>query len=222
MTKSTKKPAPAQSIPAVASDPTEHMSKGDARRLHLLETAAQCFREHGFHGSSIAKISEASGMSAGHIYHYFRNKEAIVEGIVQRDLQNVLDRVHALQEASRSGGIVQACMAQVDSAIALKADKAPAALGLEILAEAGRNAEVARMLEEADARSRQSTMELLSQLGSIKGIPAREKAARVTVLHALFDGLTVRSLVDPTLNRAATSKVIQRVVRLLLEDPDFD
>jgi AcrR family transcriptional regulator len=194
------------------------LSKGDARRLQLLDAAARCFREHGFHGTSIAKLSEASGMSAGHIYHYFRNKEAIVAGIVERDLEQVLARAQTLRTASQSIGVIQACVSQVDAGIALRADRAPAALSLEILAEATRNAEIATLLEEADRRSRSSTLELLEALEPLKPLTAKEKAARVTVLYALFDGLIVRSLVDPTLNRAATSKVIQRVVRMLLQD----
>lgn len=51
----------------------------NTRRAQILAAATDCFRELGFHGASIAKISQASGMSPGHIYHYFENKEAIID-----------------------------------------------------------------------------------------------------------------------------------------------
>lgn len=211
-------PTPARKSGLRADPEAADLSKGDLRRQQLLDAAARCFREHGLRGTSIARISEASGMSAGHIYHYFRNKEAIVQGIVDRGLQQTLEQARALQESSSKIGIVRACIAQVDAGIAERASKEPASLMLDILAEATRNAAVAATLEEADRLARQSTLELIKTLPSISALPTREKAARVTVLYALFDGLIVRSLVDPELNQAATSKVIQRVVKMLLED----
>lgn len=36
-------------------------SKGDLSRLRVLDAAAECFRREGFHGSSIARISQESG-----------------------------------------------------------------------------------------------------------------------------------------------------------------
>ena len=54
------------------------------RREQILDAASVCFARERFHGASIAQISKLSGMSPGHIYHFFDNKEAIVSGIVER------------------------------------------------------------------------------------------------------------------------------------------
>ena len=37
------------------------------RRNQVLDAAAICFRNHGFHGASMAQISKTAGMSPGHI-----------------------------------------------------------------------------------------------------------------------------------------------------------
>ena len=54
----------------------------DARRDQILDAAAECFSKKGFHAASMSTISKTAGMSVGHIYHYFQNKEAIIAALV--------------------------------------------------------------------------------------------------------------------------------------------
>ena len=61
------------------------------RRNQVLDAAAICFRNHGFHGASMAQISKTAGMSPGHIYHYFGSKEAIITAIVERDIEEMVE-----------------------------------------------------------------------------------------------------------------------------------
>ncbi|MFA7386416.1 MAG: helix-turn-helix domain-containing protein, partial [Thiohalobacteraceae bacterium] len=75
---------PARTHPLSAPD------RSLARRDQIRTAAADCFRRHGFHGTSVAKIAKAAGMSVGHIYHYFENKEAIIADIVAQDLERLL------------------------------------------------------------------------------------------------------------------------------------
>src|SRR5882757_6248468 len=58
-----------------------------ARRDQILSAAVKCFVENGFHGSSMAELAKRAGMSVGHIYHYFESKDAIVEAIVDKDIE---------------------------------------------------------------------------------------------------------------------------------------
>ena len=61
----------------------------EARRNQVLCAAADCFRRKGYHGAGMAEISKTAGMSAGHIYNYFASKEAIIESIVERDMEEM-------------------------------------------------------------------------------------------------------------------------------------
>jgi AcrR family transcriptional regulator len=159
-------------------------------------------------------------MSPGHIYHYFRNKEAIVAGIVEQRLTELLEQTELLRQESVTAGVVEAWMARVEPGIALRADKERTSLDVEILAEATRNEAVAAMVQEADAVARANVLELLKQLPALRKLPSKELAARLTVMNTLFDGLAVRTLCDPSMNRAATTRVIKRVIRALLEETD--
>jgi AcrR family transcriptional regulator len=199
---------------------TAQDDQGGERCLQVLKAAEECFRKHGFHATSIQRISDVAGMSPGHIYHYFRNKEAIVAGIVEQRLTELLEQAELLRQESVTAGVVEAWMARVEPGIALRADKERTSLDVEILAEATRNEAVAAMVQEADAVARANVLELLKQLPALRKLPSKELAARLTVMNTLFDGLAVRTLCDPSMNRAATTRVIKRVIRTLLEETD--
>nr|WP_295382969.1 TetR/AcrR family transcriptional regulator [uncultured Pseudacidovorax sp.] len=193
--------------------------KGGVRRRQVLDAAARCFSEHGFRGASIQRICEVAGMSPGHVYHYFRNKEAIVAGIVEQDLQKTLARIQLMRERGQAEGVLAACLGEVDTGVASCAGD-PARLQLEILAEANRTPDIAALLQQADRLKRDELLALLRPLPALRGLSATELKARVAVMCTLFEGLAARTLLDPTLNRAATGRAISRVVRMLLEQPE--
>ena len=64
----------------------------EARRNQVLCAAADCFRRKGYHGAGMAEISKTAGMSAGHIYNNFTNKEAIIEAIIQRNMEEMFSK----------------------------------------------------------------------------------------------------------------------------------
>ena len=194
-------------------------ARGELRRQQVLDAAAACFREHGFHGTSIQRISQAVGMSPGHIYHYFENKEFIVAGIVEHYLHETLEIVGQVEEASKSIGLVEAITAHVETSIALRSGKKRVSLDLEILAEASRNPVIAEALRHADKSFRSRMRDLLLQSLALRSVPKAELDARITVMSTLFDGLSTRTLCDPTLSKSDTTRVIERVLRVLFEEP---
>jgi AcrR family transcriptional regulator len=212
MTKQTKRAS--SEIDAAESE------QGGERCQQVLMAAEECFRRFGFHATSIQRISEVAGMSPGHIYHYFRNKEAIVAGIVEQRLAELLERVEILRDKSSTAGVVEAWISQIEPGIAFHASSERRSLDLEILAEATRNEGIAAMVQQADAVSRDVILDLMKQAPALQKLPSKELSARLAVMRTIFDGLAVRTLCDPSLNRAATIRVIKRVIRVLLEEVD--
>jgi hypothetical protein len=76
------------------------------------------------------------------------------------------------------------------------------------------------MVQQADAVSRDVILDLMKQAPALQKLPSKELSARLAVMRTIFDGLAVRTLCDPSLNRAATIRVIKRVIRVLLEEVD--
>ncbi|WP_298442145.1 TetR/AcrR family transcriptional regulator [uncultured Ferrimonas sp.] len=54
------------------------------REDDILNAAATLFAEKGFHGTSTRVVAAAAKVSEGTVYHYFSNKNALLEGILQR------------------------------------------------------------------------------------------------------------------------------------------
>lgn len=60
------------------------MSSGDARgrgenlRGEIMAAAIDCFARHGYQGTSIDRIAQASGVTKGALYYYFRDKEDLL------------------------------------------------------------------------------------------------------------------------------------------------
>jgi len=205
-----------------ADNESADTDRAEARRRQVLEAASTCFRQHGFHATSIARISQVAGMSPGHIYHYFQNKEAIVAGIVEQNLSEFVELAQQLDKANETGSFVDALMAQIDAGVGKQTDGTRASLNLEILAEAARNPEVASALQRSDDVQFARCRHLFRQAPSMERLPPDELNARITVINSLFDGLMVRTQCQSTIDKARISRVIQRVVGFLLDEENPD
>lgn len=197
---------------------TTEASRAAARRQQILTAAAQCFREHGFHGASIAQISKIAGMSAGHIYHYFENKEAIIAAIVAQDLETLLTMTAEFRAACN---VPAALIARAAEGVADQLDPTAAALKLEIVAEAARNPRVAQIVREADETCRRELMVTIRAIRSAAGHDDTAEAIgdMVEVLACLFEGLLLRTIRNPTLDRQRVAQRIQIAISDLLNQP---
>jgi AcrR family transcriptional regulator len=57
--------------------------KAPARRLQLLETAARCFAEHGYRGTTTAMLAKAAGISEPILYRHFANKQDLFVALIE-------------------------------------------------------------------------------------------------------------------------------------------
>jgi AcrR family transcriptional regulator len=212
---STARPAAsanaAERTPAAASGRAE---LAQLRRRQILDAAEECFRLHGFHNASMAQIAQTFGMSAGHIYNYFDSKEAIIAGIVERDVEEFMRRAEELRGVA---DVQKTLLERVDAGVEDKLNVSKSARQFEVLAEAGRNPKVLATLRAADARVRETLRDLLRRAqGDHSRERERDLEARVAVLMALFDGLMIRGLRQPDMNRAQVTRVLRAVMADLL------
>ena len=65
--------------------------RGRSSRERILAQAAQLVGEKGVRGTSLDDIREAASASKSQLYHYFANKEDLIQAIIGRQTTNVLD-----------------------------------------------------------------------------------------------------------------------------------
>ncbi|BCS88302.1 TetR/AcrR family transcriptional regulator [Pseudodesulfovibrio sediminis] len=54
------------------------MTKVDDKKTAILLATLSLVSDNGFHGTSISKVAARAGVSAGIIYHYFKNKDELI------------------------------------------------------------------------------------------------------------------------------------------------
>lgn len=65
----------------------------DAKRLHILKTAANVFATEGFDRASMALIAQTCGISKANIYHYYVGKDALLFDILDTYLSALRDTI---------------------------------------------------------------------------------------------------------------------------------
>ncbi|BCL77302.1 TetR family transcriptional regulator [Jeongeupia sp. HS-3] len=194
---------------------TSEQDRGEARCNQVLDAAADCFRLRGFHGASMAELARAAGMSVGHIYHYFANKEAIISAIVERDLTEILDQLAALESED---DFLQALIREAGNDLENQACNRDDILQLEVLAEATRNPKVLDIVRSTDEVARTCLAGTIAKGRALRGLPPlSDLEARTEVIIALFEGITCRAVRNPTLPRDAMGVVLRKMVQSLLE-----
>ena len=194
------------------------MSVSDEHRLaqrdKVLLAARRCFIRHGFHATGMAKISKACGMSVGNIYHYFPNKDAIVQAIADETRARILPVLRRLENHPNPvEGIVQIILFGVREFCR----PADARLWIEISAEAPRN----RLIRESYFRFDRDIRDVLKGLIQ-SAIAAGQISRRVDLeavslwLVALLDGALARVSLEPNINMARTLDTLACNIRRCL------
>jgi len=76
---------------------TDLLGEPEKRRA-ILHAAVRVFAEKGYHGCRIADVARQAGVAYGLVYHYFRNKEALLEKVFEEQWAIFLAAVRAIRE----------------------------------------------------------------------------------------------------------------------------
>ncbi len=76
-------------------------SAGDAepeKRRAILHAAVRVFAEKGYHGCRIADVARAAGVAYGLVYHYFRNKDELLESVFAEQWAILITALRAIDD----------------------------------------------------------------------------------------------------------------------------
>jgi TetR/AcrR family transcriptional regulator len=74
----------------------------DDKRRAILDRSAELFAAHGYDRASMSMIAEACGVSKALLYHYYRDKEALLFDVIRFHLEELLEAVEAAQRPDLS------------------------------------------------------------------------------------------------------------------------
>jgi len=87
--------------PPATGSPVE--PEPEKRRL-ILHAAVRVFAEKGYHGCRIADVARAAGVAYGLVYHYFQNKEELLESVFAEQWTIFINALEAIDAGPGTAG----------------------------------------------------------------------------------------------------------------------
>jgi AcrR family transcriptional regulator len=75
--------------------PRRKRAHGEESRQRIVAAAAQIAGERGYEGTSIALVSERSGLPASSIYWHFRDKDQLIAAVIEQSFERWLEGMRA-------------------------------------------------------------------------------------------------------------------------------
>jgi len=159
------------------------------------------------------EICAEAGMSAGNLYRYFPSKEALIAGIAERDRAEVAQEFANVDLSPGLFAVLEGMAHHHFTVRPIEQVK----LCTEVMAEARRNPEIARISEAFDADVRKWLIDMFSAAAA-RGDIARDADVEgaVDMLMIIADGVWWRRALDPNFNAGAMIPVFMGVARHLL------
>jgi len=172
---------------------------GVESRRRIVEAAAALMAERGFAGTSIAAVSQRSGLPSGSIYWHFESKEALLGAVVEEGARRWFDSFPRLRErladpVERNAAIFESIEASLESQ--------PEFLRLLLLIALERRevdptslAAIRRVRDLALEHIRKILVDLLAPLKLRNAARVADEYARLVLVVA--DGAFVAHHIDP-------------------------
>jgi AcrR family transcriptional regulator len=78
-----------QHSPVSAASPQSGPTLADQKSVDILQSLRSTFAAKGFDGASMRDLAQAANMSVGNFYRYFPSKAAIIEALIDADMQRM-------------------------------------------------------------------------------------------------------------------------------------
>jgi AcrR family transcriptional regulator len=186
----------------------------DARRREILEAAARCFAENGFHSTSMQDFFTASGLTAGLVYRYFSTKDELIASVAGEALEQLLASVDEAIRAQPPPGVEDVIGRLLRTLDALDERERITRIAVQVWAEALHNPSVGPIVTAGIARVGESLATLVRNAQAAGQIdPGIDVAFAARALLSLVPGFIVQRALDPGLDRAAYERAVRSLVR---------
>jgi AcrR family transcriptional regulator len=188
-----------------------------ARREHILDAALRCFARGGFHATTMQTICREALVSPGALYVYFDSKEALIEGLCERDRAEFAERFATLATAP---DFLEA-LSTIGQHYFVEETAEKQRFVVEMGVEATRNPRIAEIFMSVDKYCNDSFEALFRRLKDEGRIAPRvDIPTLVKVFNVFGDGMFWRRAIDPSADMGALLPVIIDLIGGLLNPTD--
>jgi AcrR family transcriptional regulator len=169
----------------------------EARRQQILDAAAECFAQKGFHHSTMHDICQMAELSPGAVYRYFASKDDIIAAMEEQGRQHSAAVIEAI--TSERENTLDVLEGLVDVFFSKLEDQRDCAVHIELWAEAMSNPRIRKMVVGIDDSIRNAfvtrVVRRAQERGEISAELDPDSVARV--MMSFWDGLVLQKTLDP-------------------------
>ncbi len=170
------------------------------QRGNFIEATLVCIAEDGYHGTTVRKIADAAGVSAGLVKHYFSGKDELVAESYRHIAESALK--HSIFESAKAGSDPEKRLAAFVRAFffpAESSDRRQMRIWVSFWGLVITDATVAKVQAETYLLYRQELSKLINEVNSAKGIELSEDIVHGIAMgvNAIVDGLWLECCINP-------------------------
>lgn len=179
------------------------------RRILILQSAAACFVESGFHQTSIRDIADHAGISVGNLYNHFKSKMELIGEIAKLETMELAAIEAGLKNARLPKESIVNFIAQYFMFVSKPENTI---LGAEIQLEAMRNSDIA-------TGYRSNRNRLISLLSNVLELAenCEESTEKANVILDLIEGAGMRTAFDKKSVRKKALRSVQSMISKLIQ-----
>jgi AcrR family transcriptional regulator len=145
-----------------------------SRKTQILQAAAECFGDHGFHQTSMRDICEQAEMSTGAVYNYFDGKDDIIETMAEVSRNNIKGLFQDISETDTRDQAIKKILQKLSDITIYQKKNNQLNMNIHFWSEALRSEKIKSILEE-------STHNITSEiLGRLRNSSTNENHSKLT------------------------------------------
>ncbi len=196
-------------------------SLANERRAQILEALYRCISKHGLQNSSIKTIAKEAGVQPSIMYHYFKDKDEMIEKLVGKVVDDLMDSYAAELNGAKSPeerfkkGLAFLFVPELNYG-----DKGSLpTFFYGCVVEAKRNPSVRRGMTKLFRRYRAAVFQLLTETGMAEGLSPGEAKDLASMLVAIEDGVALQRHMDGrNISSENMHRLAESFVRLYVAD----
>jgi AcrR family transcriptional regulator len=188
---------------------TQHQDR-DTRREQILESALKLFISKGYENSTVDEIAEQAGLSKGSIYWYFKSKLEILFELTDRFMAGGQQLLVKLIESEGYGTAALYKAHREIYEFTMQSSQRQLVYQLDTLA--GTYPEIRERLVAYHRGWDETISQQINnaiQQGDFRAVNAQHVAQAI---NALYDGLCMRSRMEPDMDVVATIETVTRLI----------